>query len=111
MKRINTKQLAAAGLMAALVLAGTMLIQVPTPTKGYIHIGDSMVYLCGIMLAPVIERWRPGGSLLADVFSGYGIYAPPHFLLKPWMRWPQVIVTICYLRENSWLNRLTVIPG
>lgn len=83
MKKINTKQLAGGGLMAALVIVGTMLIQIPTPTKGYIHIGDSMVYLCGLLLGP----WAGGlaaaiGSLLADVFSGYGIYAPATFVIK-----------------------------
>jgi len=83
MNKFNTKQLAGGGLMAALVIVGTMLIQIPTPTKGYIHIGDSMVYLCGLLLGP----WAGGlaaatGSLLADVFSGYGIYAPATFVIK-----------------------------
>lgn len=83
MKKISTKQLAGGGLMAALVIVGTILIQIPTPTKGYIHIGDSMVYLCGLLLGP----WAGGlaaaiGSLLADVFSGYGIYAPATFVIK-----------------------------
>lgn len=69
--------------MAALVLVGTMLVQVPAPTKGYIHIGDSMVYLCGIMLGPVTGALAAGtGSLLADVFSGFGIYAPATFFIK-----------------------------
>lgn len=83
MKKLNTKQLALSGLMAALVLVGTVLIQVPTPTRGYIHIGDSMVYLCGIFLGPLAGGLAAGtGSLLADVFSGYGIYAPATFFIK-----------------------------
>lgn len=78
-----TRQIVGGGLMAALVVVGTMLIQVPMPTKGYIHLGDSMVYLCGVLLAP----WAGGlaaatGSLLADLFSGYGIYAPATFFIK-----------------------------
>ncbi|PKM90587.1 MAG: ECF transporter S component [Firmicutes bacterium HGW-Firmicutes-12] len=81
--KYNTKQLASGGLMAALVIIGTMIVQVPTPTKGYIHIGDSMVYLCGILLGP----WAGGmaaavGSGFADMFSGYGIYAPATFFIK-----------------------------
>lgn len=83
MYKMNIKQLTISGLMAALVLVGTMLIQVPTPTKGYIHIGDSMVYLCGILLGPVAGSMAAAlGSLLADVFSGYGIYAPATFVIK-----------------------------
>lgn len=69
--------------MAALVMVGTMLIQVPTPTKGYIHIGDSMVYLSGILLGPLTGGLSAAiGSLLADVASGYGIYAPATFIIK-----------------------------
>jgi uncharacterized membrane protein len=79
----NTRQLASGGLMAALVVIGTMVIQIPTPTRGYIHIGDSMVYLCGIFLGPWVGGLAAAiGSLLADVFSGYGIYAPATFLIK-----------------------------
>ncbi len=83
MRWFNTKQLVLTGLMAALVMVGTMLIQVPTPTKGYIHIGDSMVYLSGILLGPVAGSLAAAlGSLLADVASGYGIYAPATFVIK-----------------------------
>ncbi|WP_246637643.1 ECF transporter S component [Crassaminicella profunda] len=83
MHKMNVKQLTITGLMAALVLVGTMLIQVPTPTKGYIHIGDSMVYLSGILLGPIAGSLAAGiGSLFADVFSGYFIYAPATFVIK-----------------------------
>ncbi|MCT4605300.1 MAG: ECF transporter S component [Marinisporobacter sp.] len=83
MGKMNVKQLTITGLMAALVLVGTMLIQIPTPTKGYIHIGDSMVYLSGILLGPVAGSLAAGiGSLFADVFSGYYIYAPATFVIK-----------------------------
>ncbi|MDX9871248.1 MAG: ECF transporter S component [Clostridia bacterium] len=81
--KYSTKQLVAGGLMAALVVVGTMLIQIPTPTKGYIHLGDSMVYLCGALLGPWVGGLAAAvGSLLADLFSGYGIYAPATFVIK-----------------------------
>jgi uncharacterized membrane protein len=77
MKKLKTKQLAIAGLMAALTMIGTMIIQIPTPTKGYLHLGDSLVYLSGILLGPLVGALAAGiGSTLADVFSGHGIYAP-----------------------------------
>lgn len=83
MNRFSVRQLVTAGLLAALVVVGTMLIQVPTPTKGYIHIGDSMVYLCGILLGPVLGGLAAAiGSALADVMSGYGMYAPATFIIK-----------------------------
>ncbi len=83
MWKMSIKKLVFAGLMAALVLVGTMLIQIPTPTKGYIHIGDSVVYLSGILLGPIVGSLAAAvGSMLADVFSGYGVYAPATFIIK-----------------------------
>ncbi|MCT4593349.1 MAG: ECF transporter S component [Anaeromicrobium sp.] len=83
MKGFTSRKLTLGGVMAALVLVGTMLIQIPTPTKGYIHIGDSMVYLCGIFLGPVYGALAAAiGSFLADVLSGYMVYAPATFAIK-----------------------------
>ena len=108
MNRLNTKKLAVSGLMAALVMVGTMLIQVPTPTKGYIHIGDSMVYLCGIILGPVAGGLAAGvGSLLADAFTGYAIYAPATFFIKTL---DAMAVGICYnfftSKRITWNTRI-----
>jgi len=83
MGKFSVRQLVTAGLLAALVVVGTILIQVPTPTKGYIHIGDSMVYLCGILLGPALGGLAAAtGSALADLMTGYGIYAPATFIIK-----------------------------
>lgn len=81
--KLKLKQIVFASLMAALVAVGTMLIQVPTPTKGYIHIGDSLVYLCGILLGPLWGGLAAGlGSMLADLLSGFGVYAPATLVIK-----------------------------
>ncbi|MBB6218964.1 putative membrane protein [Anaerosolibacter carboniphilus] len=83
MWKMSIKKLVLSGLMAALVLVGTMLIQIPTPMKGYIHIGDSMVYLSGILLGPIAGSFAAAvGSMLADLFLGYGVYAPATFVIK-----------------------------
>jgi ECF transporter S component (folate family) len=79
----NTKKLILAALFAAMTTVGTMIIQIPTPTKGYIHIGDTIVYLAGILLGPVFGFLAAAfGSFLADVFSPYVIYAIPTFMIK-----------------------------
>lgn len=79
----QTKQLVLAGVMAALVAVGTLMIQVPSPMKGYIHIGDSMVYLSGILLGPVYGAFAAAiGSMFADLYSGYAVYALPTFIIK-----------------------------
>ena len=81
--RRDTKKWILASIFAALITVGTMIIQVPTPTKGYIHIGDSIVYLAGILLGPFFGFLAAAlGSFLADVFSSYLIYAVPTFMIK-----------------------------
>lgn len=83
MNSIKLRKLTNSGLMAALVVVGTMAIRIPTPTKGYIHIGDSVVYLCGIILGPLYGAVAAGlGSFLADILAGYVVYAPATLVIK-----------------------------
>lgn len=82
MKNLTTQKLVLASLMAAMTTVGTMLIKVPA-IKGYIHVGDSIVYLCGILLGPVLGGIAAGlGSLIADMLLGYAVYAPATFVIK-----------------------------
>lgn len=80
----NTKKLVLSALFAALVCVATMIIKIPTPgTNGYIHPGDVMVILSGILLGPVPGFFAAGiGSALADVLGGYSVYAPITFVIK-----------------------------
>ncbi len=48
----NTKKMVTAALLAAFTCIATMIIKIPTPTFGYIHLGDGLVLLCGIILGP-----------------------------------------------------------
>lgn len=51
--------------------------------QGYIHLGDAIVLLCGWTLGPVYGVVSAAvGSALADVLSGYFIYAPATFVIK-----------------------------
>lgn len=79
----TTKNIVIAGLMTALVTVGTMIIKMPVGIGGYVHLGDSMVYLSGIVLGPVLGGLTAGlGSFLADMLSGYAFYAVPTFIIK-----------------------------
>ena len=72
-----------AALMAALACVATILIQIPTPFRGYVNLGDGIVLVAGWMLAPKYVFLSAGvGSALADVFLGYTTYAPATFLIK-----------------------------
>lgn len=80
---MTTKKIVLAGVMAALVTVGTMLIQIPTGISGYVHLGDSIIYFAGIALGPVLGGLASGiGSMFADIFSGYALYAIPTLIIK-----------------------------
>ena len=79
----KTKKLVVAALLAALVCIATMIIQIPSPLKGYINLGDCVVLAAGWMLSPAYGFLAAGlGSALADLFSGYVLYAPATFVIK-----------------------------
>ncbi len=79
----NTKKLVLTALLCAFTCVATMVIKVPTPTMGYIHPGDALVLLCGILLGPVAGGLAAGvGSMFADIFSGYLSYAPATLIIK-----------------------------
>ncbi|MCR5211984.1 MAG: ECF transporter S component [Lachnospiraceae bacterium] len=69
---------------AALTFAATFLIKIPLPAvNGYVHPGDAIVVLSGLMLGGKKGFLAAGiGSALADLLGGYVIYAPVTFFIK-----------------------------
>lgn len=82
--KMNMKKLVMAALFAALVCVATSAIRIPTPgTNGYIHPGDALVILSGIVLGPAYGLLAAGiGSALSDLLGGYFIYVPITFVIK-----------------------------
>ncbi len=79
----KTKKLVIAAMFAALACVATLLIHIPTPTKGYVNLGDAIVLLGGFMLGPVYGGLAAGiGTALADLILGYTIYIPATFVIK-----------------------------
>ncbi|BCJ93421.1 hypothetical protein acsn021_09900 [Anaerocolumna cellulosilytica] len=79
----KTSKLVLAALMAAMTCIATILVQVPSPTGGFIHLGDGLVLLSGILLGPVYGTAAAGiGSMFADIFLGYMGFAPATLLIK-----------------------------
>ncbi|WP_051188553.1 ECF transporter S component [Proteocatella sphenisci] len=80
----KTSLLVLTGLMTALVTIATMFLMVPVPfTGGYIHLGDSMIFISVLLLG-----WKRGGfaagvgSMMADLFAGYANWAPWTLVIK-----------------------------
>jgi len=83
----RTLQIVMTALMMGIIMVATMFIRIPIPaTRGYVHLGDSMIFMAVLILG-----WRSGavaaafGAMLADVLSGYALYAPWTFVIKALM--------------------------
>jgi len=83
-----------ASLLAALCCVATMIIKIPSPLKGYLNLGDCVVLLSGWLLSPAYGFAAAGiGSALADIFSGYIVYAPATLVIKGIMA---VVAHFCF---------------
>ncbi len=83
-KTEKTNKLVLTALMVCLVLLATYVIRIPSPfTQGYVHLGDTMIFLSVLLLGKKGGAVAAGlGSGLADLLGGYAVYAPWTFLIK-----------------------------
>lgn len=78
----KTKRLVFSAMLAAIVCVVTMVVKVPYH-QGYLNLGDGIVLLAGALLSPLYGFLSAAvGSALADLFSGYVVYAPVTFVIK-----------------------------
>ena len=79
----RVKLIVTTALLAAMACVATMVIKVPSPTQGYMNLGDTIVLLAAYLLGPVYGAIAGGvGSALADLLSGYPIYVPATLVIK-----------------------------
>ena len=75
--RDRTRALVMTGLFAALGCVATLVLQIPSPTGGYLNLGDTVVILGAYLLGPALGAAAGGvGPALADLLSGYTVYVP-----------------------------------
>ena len=90
----NIQKIVTTSMLAALCCVATMIIKIPSPLNGYINLGDCIVLLSGWLLSPAYGFAAAGiGSALADLFSGYVVYAPATFVIKGTMA---IIAHYCF---------------
>ena len=86
----STKNICFTAMFAAMVFALTML-HIPIGT-GYIHVGDSVIYIVALLLGgPWAFLSAAIGAVLADVVSGYAVYAIPSLIVKSLIAVPFVL--------------------
>ena len=100
--RAAPRMLALTGLFAALGCVGTMVLQVPSPTGGYMNLGDAAVLLGACFLGPGYGALAGGvGPALADLLGGYPMYVPGTLVIKAVMA---LTAGLLYrsLRDRPW---------
>ena len=96
----RTRMMVMTAAFAALACVATMVIKVPSPTGGYMNLGDTAVLLGGYMLGPAWGALAGGiGPALADVLLGAPLYAPATLVIKALMA---ALAAVCY---QAWGKR------
>ncbi len=104
--KTKTQKIILASMFAALCCVATMIIKVPSPLKGYLNLGDCVVLLSGWLLSPAYGFVAAGiGSAIADVLSGYVVYAPVTLVIKG------VMAVIAHLSFKVMSNKLGNTPS
>ncbi len=86
MRNDKIQKIVWAGLFIALTAVATM-IRLPVPlSNGYVNAGDAVVIVSAFLLGPGWGAIAAGlGAALADIFSGFAIYAPATLIIKALM--------------------------
>ncbi len=82
MKRTQLRLICISGIFAALVFVITAYLHIPT-YNGYVHVGDGFIFLAACILPmPYAVCVGAAGAMLADVLTGYAIWAPGSIIIK-----------------------------
>ena len=70
-------------LSIAIVTLLTLVIRIPSVKGGYINFGDIAIFIVSVLIGKESGALAGGiGSCLADIISGYAVYAPATFGIK-----------------------------
>lgn len=80
--RMDARMIAAIGVMLAVVFVMTRFVQISIGAAGYIHLGDIGIYVTAFLFGPIVGLVVGGvGTALADLQSGYAVWAPGSFVI------------------------------
>ncbi len=94
-------------IFSAIIMLFTTLIRISTGFgEGYIHLGDSVIYLCACVLPfPYCIIAAALGGALADVLAGFAIWSVPTAIIKALIALPFALVA--KKTPNKILNKKT----
>ena len=98
-------------MFAALIFVATKLIQIPTPTNGFVHFGDCFILIAAWTLGPVYGSAAAGiGSALVDLM-GYAQYVPGTFFIKGIMALAAALIVRAFMNKGGKMQLLGFITG
>ncbi len=82
MKQQKLKYMCLTGVFTAVIFVFTAYLHIPSHT-GYTHVGDAFVYLAACLLPlPYAAFAGAAGAFLADVLTGFALWAPASIIIK-----------------------------
>ena len=101
-KKTDLKKITLTAVFAALIAVMTAFIKMPTGiNEGYLHFGDSMIYLAGCLLGPYAVIAAAIGGALADILAGAAVWAIPTAIIKACNSVPFIIATSMYVKRKN----------
>ena len=102
--QVNTIPLVA--IMTAVTTVLTMFVKIPTPTRGYLNLSDTMIFFSSYAFGPWVGGIIGGlGPALSDLISGYPQWAIFTFIIDGL----QAVLIPDGCRPDRWLR--TVLRG
>lgn len=109
MKKNKVLYISLAGVMAAIIAVFTSFVKIPTGiNEGYLHFGDSMIYLAGSLLGPIGILSASVGGALADILAGAPEWAIATALIKAVNCVPFVVAAHFYQKKKGTLKIINV---
>ena len=96
------KKITFTAVFAALIALMTAFIKIPTGiNEGYIHFGDSLIYIASCLLGPYAAIAAAIGGALADLLAGAAVWAIPTAIIKSFNSVPFIIATAIYVKHKK----------
>ncbi|MEZ0393748.1 MAG: ECF transporter S component [Desulfurococcaceae archaeon] len=84
MPRLSAREVVLAAVFTVMTYAATVALQIYQPvTGGYFNLGEAVIYLAALTASPLVAAVAGGvGASLADLSTGYAIFAPATLVIK-----------------------------
>jgi uncharacterized repeat protein (TIGR04002 family) len=110
-KKLRIRNVVISGLFAAMIFVVTAYFPRISTVRGYIHVGDSVIYIAACLLnQPAAAISAALGGFLADALTGYPLWAPYTAIIKAALTLPFTAMGPKMLSIRNLLAPLAAFP-